>query len=239
LPLAHFVLQFGAPEYFSLVLMGLIWASVVSTGSALRAVAMVLLGILLGTVGTDVNTGAYRFVLVREMADGISLVAVAMGLFGVSEVIASVGKTTGTSRGSMKLGLRGILPTRAEMAGFGAPAGRGSAIGSAFGTLPGTGAAIASFMAYALEKRIRRVPDAFGRGQPRGIVAPEASNNAAAITGFIPTLTLGIPGDSVMALMLGAMIINGIMPGPSVVTDHPTLFWGVIASFIIGNVILV
>lgn len=239
LPLAHFALQFGAPDYFALVLMGLVGASIVSAGSARRAVAMVLFGLLLGTVGTDVNTGAYRFVLVPEMADGISLVAVAMGLFGVSEVIASVGRTGPAGGQGLKLGFRDILPRRDEMAGFTGAAARGSAVGSAFGALPGTGAAIAAFVAYALEKRISRNPGSFGAGQPRGVVAPESANNAAAITGFIPTLTLGIPGDSVMALMLGAMIINGIVPGPAVVTDHPTLFWGVIASFIIGNVILV
>lgn len=239
LPLSRLALQFGAPEYFSLVLMGIIGASVVSSGSVSRAVAMVFLGILLGLVGADVNSGAYRYVLVDEMADGISLVAVAMGLFGVTEVIASVGKLIGQGQSRPLLKLHDLLPTRAEMRLFPKPAMRGALIGSAFGTLPGTGAAIASFVSYALEKRISRHPERFGKGQPEGIIAPEASNNAAAITGFIPTLTLGIPGDSVMALMMGAMVINGIVPGPTVVTDHPTLFWGVIASFFVGNVLLV
>lgn len=239
LPLSRLALQFGAPEYFSLVLMGIIGASVVSSGSVSRAVAMVFLGILLGLVGADVNSGAYRYVMVDEMADGISLVAVAMGLFGVTEVIASVGKLIWQGKSRPVLKLHDLLPTRAEMRHFPKVAMRGSLIGSAFGTLPGTGAAIASFVSYALEKRISRYPERFGKGQPEGIIAPEASNNAAAITGFIPTLTLGIPGDSVMALMMGAMVINGIVPGPTLVTDHPTLFWGVIASFFVGNVLLV
>ncbi len=238
LPLSQFAVEFGATEYFSLVLMGLIGASVISNGSALRALAMMVLGILFGLVGSDVNTGAYRFVITPEFADGISLIAVAMGMFGVAEILNSVGSAR-KERITQVIEWSDLLPKRDEVRGFAGAASRGSALGAAFGALPGTGAAIASFVAYAAEKRISRTPEKFGTGEPAGLVAPEASNNAASITGFIPTLALGIPGDAVMALMLGGLIINGIVPGPGVVTEHPALFWGVIASFIVGNVILV
>lgn len=238
IPLAHFALRFGAPEYFSLILMGMIGASVVSNGSMMRALAMLSFGILLGLVGTDINTGLYRYVPMQELADGFSLVALAIGLFGVAEIIGTMSGGGSGAKLTLSKGWSQFLPNRKNMKGFMAPALRGSGIGSAFGTLPGTGAAIASFVAYALEKRISKTPERFGKGQQEGLVAPESANNAAAITGFIPTLTLGIPGDSVMALMLGAMIINGVVPGPSVVTDHPSLFWGVIMSFFVGNVLL-
>ena len=238
IPLAHFALRFGAPEYFSLILMGMIGASVVSNGSMMRAMAMLCFGILLGLVGTDINTGLYRYVPMQELADGFSLVALAIGLFGVAEIIGTMSGDGGGAKLTLSKGWSQFLPNRKNMKGFMGPALRGSGIGSAFGTLPGTGAAIASFVAYALEKRISKTPERFGTGQPEGLIAPESANNAAAITGFIPTLTLGIPGDSVMALMLGAMIINGVVPGPSVVTDHPSLFWGVIVSFFVGNVLL-
>lgn len=237
-PLAHFALKFGAPEYFALILMGMIGASVVSNGSVFRALAMLCFGVLLGLVGTDINTGMYRFVPVPELADGISLVALAIGLFGIAEILGTMDKDGSNDNVALKKGWAQFLPSRQTLSGFRGPAVRGSVLGSAFGTLPGTGAAIAAFVAYAFEKRISKTPDKFGTGQSEGLVAPESANNAAAITGFIPTLTLGIPGDSVMALMLGAMIINGIVPGPSVVTDHPSLFWGVIVSFFVGNVLL-
>lgn len=238
IPLAHFALKFGAPEYFSLILMGMIGASVVTNGSMLRALAMLALGIMFGMIGTDINTGVYRYVAMPEMADGISLVAMAIGLFGVAEIIGSATNGGGNRHASLKTGWAQFLPSRAIFKGFFGPATRGAAIGSAFGTLPGTGAAIASFVAYAGEKRLSKHSADFGKGEPSGLIAPESANNAASITGFIPTLTLGLPGDAVMALMLGAMIINGIVPGPSVITDHPTLFWGVVASFIVGNVLL-
>ncbi|WP_088625852.1 tripartite tricarboxylate transporter permease [Oceanicola sp. 22II-s10i] len=238
MPLARIALQFGAPEYFSLITLGMIGASVVSSGAMHRAIAMLVFGVLLGMIGTDVNTGAYRYVLIPEIADGISLVALAIGLFGVAEIISTPAGSRGGNAIALKTGWAQFLPNRETMRGFFAPASRGAGIGSAFGTLPGTGAAIASFVAYAVEMRLSRTPREFGKGKKEGLVAPESSNNAAAITGFIPTLTLGIPGDAVMALMLGALIINGIVPGPTVITDHPSLFWGVIASFIVGNVLL-
>ncbi|MBY6092305.1 tripartite tricarboxylate transporter permease [Maritimibacter alkaliphilus] len=238
IPLAHLALKFGAAEYFSLIVMGMIGASVVANGAMHRAIAMLAFGILLGMIGTDINTGQYRYVVIPELADGISLVALAIGLFGVAEIMCTPGQSRGGPTTALGRGWRQFLPERAMLGRLLPPATRGAGLGSAFGTLPGTGAAIASFVAYALEKRLSSEPGSFGKGREEGLVAPESANNAAAITGFIPTLTLGIPGDAVMALMLGALIINGIVPGPAVMTDHPTLFWGVIASFVVGNVLL-
>lgn len=237
IPMASIALRFGAPEYAMLVVLGLMAASLVGTGSQLRSLAMVLVGVALGLVGADATTGYYRFVPMPELADGISLVSLAMGLFGLSEIIRSV---TGEAprKTTIAVGLRDILPSRAEMREIRGPILRGAGVGSFFGALPGTGAAIASFMAYAIEKRVSRRPGRFGTGHLPGLAAPESSNNAAAQTGFIPTLTLGVPGDAVMALMIGALILNGIVPGPRLMVDQPTLFWGVIASFFVGNLIL-
>jgi len=237
IPMAAFALRFGAPEYAALVLLGLLAASLISSGSQLRGVAMVLLGLILGLVGSDVNTGFYRFVVVPTLADGISLIAVAMGLFGVAEIIRNIGQPRPAGL-LQPVTLRSMLPRREELREIVPPILRGSGVGSAFGALPGTGAAIASFMAYAVEKRVARRPGTFGKGALPGLAAPEAANNAASQTGFIPTLSLGIPGDALMALMLGALIINGIVPGPNLVSDQPGLFWGVIASFLVGNLIL-
>lgn len=237
IPMTTIALRFGAPEYAMLVVLGLLAASLVGTGSQLRSLAMVLVGLALGLVGADATTGYYRYVAMPELADGISLVSLAMGLFGVSEIIryAAAG-----DRGNLqpKIRMRDIFPKRAEAASLPGPILRGAGIGSFFGALPGTGAAIASFMAYALEKRFSRVASRFGKGHLPGLSAPESANNAAAQTSFIPTLTLGVPGDAVMALMIGALILNGIIPGPRLMVDQPTLFWGVIASFFIGNIIL-
>ena len=237
IPMAAVAISFGAPEYAMLVILGLLAASLIGTGSQVRSFAMVLVGIALGLVGADQTTGFYRFVAVPELADGISLVSLAMGLFGVSEIIrnATLRATPGPS---LALRLRDVLPTRSEARSLALPILRGTNIGSFFGALPGTGAAIASFMAYALERRVSRTPAKFGKGHLPGLAAPEAANNAAAQTGFIPTLTLGIPGDAVMALILGALILNGIVPGPRLMADQPDLFWGVIASFFVGNIIL-
>jgi TctA family transporter len=160
-----------------------------------------------------------------------------MGLFGVSEIIRNAG-VRHQRKAPVRVSLKHILPSRSQMRELRNPAIRGAAVGSAFGALPGTGAAIASFMAYALERRVSRKPDSFGKGNLAGLAAPEAANNAAAQTGFIPTLTLGIPGDAVMALIVGALILNGIVPGPRLMVDEPQLFWGVIASFFVGNIIL-
>jgi len=237
IPMATIAVRFGAPEYAMLVILGLLAASLIGTGSQLRSFAMVVVGVALGLVGADATTGFFRFVAVRELADGISLVSLAMGLFGVSEIIRQAATRT-AALNTPTIQMRDILPTRTEAASLAGPMLRGSSLGSFFGALPGTGAAIASFMAYALERRVSRRPQAFGTGHLPGLAAPESANNAAAQTSFIPTLTLGVPGDAVMALILGALILNGIVPGPRLMVDQPQIFWGVIASFLVGNIIL-
>lgn len=237
IPMTAIALRFGAPEYAMLVVLGLLAASLIGSGSHVRSFLMVLFGIALGLVGSDPTTGYYRFVALPEMADGISLVSLAMGLFGVSEIIRNASNRAPSSS-VVSVRMRDILPTRAEAKSLALPILRGTSIGSFFGALPGTGAAIASFMAYATERQVSRQPERFGKGHLPGLSAPEASNNAAAQTGFIPTLTLGIPGDAVMALMVGALILNGIIPGPLLMHEQPDLFWGVIASFFVGNIIL-
>ena len=237
IPMTHLALKFGAAEYTMLVFVGLLAASLIGSGSQLRAFAMVMVGVALGMVGADVSTGFYRFVPADSLADGISLISLAMGLFGLSEIMRNAGKPM-PRQSAIKLSMRDILPTGAELRQMATPVARGASIGSFFGALPGTGAAIASFMAYAVERRFSRRPESFGTGNLAGLAAPEASNNAAAQTSFIPTLTLGIPGDAVMALIIGALILNGIVPGPRLIVDQPQLFWGVIASFFVGNVLL-
>lgn len=238
IPMTVIALKFGAPEYAMLVIIGLLAASMIGTGSQIRSLAMVVLGIALGLVGADATTGYYRFVAMPELADGISLVSLAMGLFGVSEVIRHASRRAARGAPPLSVSMRDVIPTRAQAKSLIFPIMRGSSIGSFFGALPGTGAAIASFMAYALEKRFSRNPEKFGKGHLPGLAAPESANNAASQTGFIPTLTLGVPGDAVMALIIGALILNGIIPGPRLMADQPELFWGVIASFFVGNIIL-
>jgi len=236
--LAEFALLFGPAEYFSVMVLGLIAASVVSTSGAARGVMMVCLGILLGTVGVDVNSGETRFTGgIQELRDGVSLVVVAMGLFGIAEVMFSARGAT-RSYATEKIRLTQFLPTRAEWLRSIGPALRGSAAGSFFGTLPGTGQTVASFVGYALEKRISPNRANFGKGAIEGVVVPESANNAAAQTAFIPTLTLGIPGSTTMALMLGALMIHGITPGPRLIAEHPSLFWGLVVSFLFGNLFL-
>lgn len=231
-------LVFGPAEYFALMLLGLIAASAVGSGSPAKSLAMVVLGLLLGGVGTDVNTGLPRFTFgVPELMDGINLVALAMGLFGISEVITSI-RAGETGSINTRFNLRSMLPGRDEVRRSVCPVLRGTAIGSFFGAMPGTGAAIASFISYAVEKKVSREPERFGKGALEGVAGPEAANNSGAMTAFIPTLTLGIPGDVVMALMLGAMMIHGIQPGPLMVSENPAMFWGLIVSFGIGNLML-
>jgi TctA family transporter len=236
--LAKFALMFGPEEYFAVMVLGLVAASVVSTSGAMRGVMMVCLGILLGTVGVDINSGETRFVTgMPELRDGVSLVVVAMGLFGISEVMVSARGAT-RSYATERISMSNFFPTRSEWLRSIGPAVRGSAVGSFFGTLPGTGQTVASFVGYALEKRISPRGDKFGTGQIEGVVVPESANNAAAQTAFIPTLTLGIPGSTTMALMLGALMIHGITPGPRLISEHPELFWGLIVSFLFGNLFL-
>ena len=233
-------LQFGPAEYFSMMVLGLVAASTISSGSAVKGIAMVVFGILLGTAGSDIETGAARFAFdIPELYDGVSLVVVAMGLFGISEVIASIRTIRYGEVDSKSITFRSMIPTRDEVGRSWMPMLRGTSLGSFFGALPGTGGVIASFMAYAVEKKIARDPSRFGKGAIEGIAAPEAANNAADQTAFIPTMTLGIPGNVTMALLLGALTIHGIVPGPQLMTKHPDMFWGLIMSFWIGNVLLV
>lgn len=237
--IAALALQFGPAEYFAMMLLGLVAASTIAAGAPAKGLAMVVLGLLLGTVGTDVNSGVSRFHFgFPQLRDGISLVALAMGFFGIAEVINSVNRKPGAAIRE-KFTLRSMLPTRNDMRQSALPILRGTGVGSFFGALPGTGTSIASFMAYAMEKRVARDPSRFGKGAIEGIAAPEASNNAAAQTAFVPTLALGIPGCATMALMLGALIIHGIQPGPLFISQQPEMFWGLVVSFGIGNILLV
>jgi putative tricarboxylic transport membrane protein len=237
--IAAAALNFGSPEYFALMLFGLLAASMVGEGSVLRSLAMVVLGLLLGIVGTDINTGMYRFTFgFQELSAGISLVAITTGIFGVSEIIMNVGQIR---RGGNEIDIswRAILPTRADWRDSFMPMVRGTGIGAVIGALPGSGSALATFIAYGTEKRVARDPSRFGQGAIEGVTAPEAANNAAAQTAFVPTLSLGIPGDAVVAVMLGALILHGITPGPNLIAENASLFWGLTVSFLIGNVLLV
>ena len=236
-PMAEFALKFGPAEYFSLMVLGLVASIVLARGSLLHALAMILVGLVLGLVGTDVNTGVSRFAFgMPQLADGIGFVVVAMGVFGLGEIIANLEDET--ERSSSITTVTGLLPTRDDWRAITGPILRGTALGSVLGVLPGGGALLASFASYSLEKKISATPARFGQGAIEGVAGPESANNAGAQTSFIPMLTLGVPANPVMALMIGAMIIQGIQPGPAIVTEQPTLFWGVIASMWIGNVFL-
>ena len=237
--LAEAALQFGPAEYCSLMLLGLLAASTVGQGSPLKGVAMMVVGLIFGIVGTDVNSGSLRFTFdLPELEDGFGLIPIAMGLFAVAEVVKNAGSAS-ISAVTQKFGLRDQLPTREDWRRSFGPMLRGSGLGAFFGALPGTSGGMASFLSYAIEKRISRHPEKFGKGAIEGIAGPEACNNAGVGTAFVPTLTLGIPGDAIMALMLAALVIQGIQPGPQVMTGHPELFWGLIVSFWIGNIFLV
>lgn len=236
--IAAFALAFTSVEYFAVMLLGLAGAASVARGTRAKALAATVLGVLLGTVGRDVSTGVARFTLdLPDLIGGVGLVALAMGLFGFAEVASATDRTV-TDAGRGRIRMRDMLPDRHQWRASGAPFGRGAALGAVLGALPGTGPTIASFMAYAVEKRIARDPDRFGSGAIEGLVAPEAANNAAAQTAFIPTLTLGIPGTATMALILGALVIQGIQPGPTMLAENADLFWALVASFWIGNLFL-
>ncbi|MEG0412265.1 MAG: tripartite tricarboxylate transporter permease [Comamonas sp.] len=237
--IAEVGLKFGPAELFSMMVMGLVAASSMGTGSPIKGLAMVVMGVLLGMVGTDVNSGAARFTMdIPELMDGINLVALAMGLFGVAEVVRGIHGQDETQK-IEKVTLRSMIPTKQEMNRSYPAMLRGSALGSALGALPGVGPSIAAFMAYAIEKKVAKNPAEFGQGAVQGISAPESANNAAAQTAFVPSLSLGIPGDAVMAIMLGALIIHGIQPGPMLINEQPEMFWGLVVSFFIGNIMLV
>ncbi|MCC6949696.1 MAG: tripartite tricarboxylate transporter permease [Bradyrhizobiaceae bacterium] len=236
-PLTAVALEFGPPEYFALVTLGLISSVALAHGSIVKALAAIAIGILFGTVGADLYTGAPRFTFgVIELTNGFDFVAMAIGLFGIAEILRNLEGTQATSLVAKKIS--GLMPTRADLKASISPIFRGSLIGSAIGILPGGGAALASFLAYSVEKKLSDQPERFGRGAIEGVAGPESANNAGAQTSFIPMLTLGIPTNPIMALMIGVMMIQGIIPGPSVAVEQPTLFWGVIASMWVGNMML-
>src|SRR5690349_8332210 len=237
-PLADLALKFGPAEYFSLMVLGLVASVVLASGSLLNAIGMVLLGLLLGLVGTDVNSGAQRYTFdLPELADGINFVIVAMGMFGIGEIIRNL--EHGEDRNVLMKKVQGLMLNKDDFKRIIAPVLRGTFLGSALGILPGGGAMLASFASYSIEKKVSPNKANFGKGAIEGVAAPEAANNAGAQTSFIPMLTLGIPSNPVMALMIGAMIIQGIQPGPAVMTEQPALFWGLIVSMWIGNLFLV
>lgn len=237
--LARISIHFNSADYFSVMLFALVASSSAGEGSPLKGISMVLLGIALGFVGTDVTSGYYRFTFdIFQLTDGISLVALAMGLFGVVEILNSIGQKYTVRVDPKSITVRGMIPTLAEMRRSLMPTLRGSFFGSAMGILPGTGATIATFISYIAEKRIAKHPEQFGNGAIEGVAAPEAANNAAVQAAFIPTLSLGIPGDAVMAILLGAMLLHGVTPGPQLISEHPDMFWGLVASFWVGNVLL-
>jgi TctA family transporter len=237
-PLAEAALRFGSPEYFSLMLMGLVAAAVLTQGDIVKSLAMVAMGLLLGIVGTDVNSGIPRFTFdTNELSDGIGFVVIAVGVFALGEIISNLGADE--ERQVLSSKLTTLFPTRDDMRRCVGPILRGTGLGAFFGVLPGTGPAVASLSSYMLEKRLAADPSRFGRGAIEGVAGPEAANNADAQCKFIPMLTLGLPASGVMALMLGALTIQGIQPGPQVMTAKPDLFWGLIASMWIGNLMLV
>src|SRR5690242_13468967 len=238
-PLTKLALLFGPAEYFSLMCLGLIFAVVLAKGSVLKAVAMVVTGLLLSMVGSDLETGAGRMTFdIAELADGIGFANIAMGLFGFAEIVRNL-ELPAESRDIVKTKITGLMPTRQDLIDSAGAIVRGTVLGSLVGILPGGGAVIASFAAYTFEKKISKHPERFGNGAIEGVAAPESANNAAAQTSFIPLLTLGIPPNAVMALMVGAMTIHNIQPGPQVMTSNPTLFWGLIVSMWLGNAMLV
>ncbi|MER9024479.1 tripartite tricarboxylate transporter permease [Mesorhizobium sp. M0815] len=237
-PLTAIALRFGAAEYFSLMIVGLVSSVALAHGSIVKALAMVVLGLLLGLVGTDIYTGTPRFTLgIREYADGLNFVAVAVGVFGVAEILRNLENEH--ERSVLIRKISGLMPTREDFRRMAAPIVRGTIIGSALGILPGGGAILAAFASYTVEKRVSKSPGEFGKGAIEGVAGPESANNAGAQTSFIPMLTLGIPANPVMALMIGAMIIQGIVPGPNVAIEQPALFWGIITSMWIGNLMLI
>ncbi|MBU1337129.1 MAG: tripartite tricarboxylate transporter permease [Alphaproteobacteria bacterium] len=237
-PLAAVALTFGPAEYTSLMVLGLFASIALASGSLLKAFAMMLMGLLLGLGGQDIYTGAQRFTLnMIELIDGYEFIAIVMGMFGIAEVIRNLEDES--SRSVLSTKIKNLFPSRADLREMAAPVLRGTALGSILGILPGGGAMLSSFASYALEKKLSRKPETFGKGALAGVAGPESANNAGAQTSFIPMLTLGIPSNPVMALMIGALIIQGITPGPNVVTEQPVLFWGLIVSMWLGNLMLV
>ncbi|MGB6218201.1 MAG: tripartite tricarboxylate transporter permease [Castellaniella sp.] len=236
--LAQVAFKFGPAEYFSLMVLGLLAAVVMASGSLIKAVAMTVLGLALGMIGTDVNSGMPRFDLgILKLQDGLDFAVVAMGIFGLAEIMANLEQRERRVQITDKVGP--LYPNRREFRESWPASVRGTFLGSILGILPGGGAVLSSFASYTLEKKLAREPQRFGHGHPAGLAGPESANNAAAQTSFIPLLTLGIPGNAVTALMLGAMIIHDVQPGPRVMTAHPDVFWGLVVSMWVGNLMLV
>jgi putative tricarboxylic transport membrane protein len=236
-PLSRLALLFGAADYFSLMVLGIVFAVVLASGSILKAIAMITVGILLSTVGLDLETGEPRMTLgLDRLTDGIDFAVLAMGLFGFAEILRNLDDPE--PRETVRERIGRLLPNRADFKASSLPIARGTVIGAILGILPGNGAVLGPFASYTVEKRIAADPSRFGKGAIEGVAGPEAANNAGAQTAFIPLLTLGIPPNAVMALMVGAMTIHGVVPGPQVMTRNPDLFWGMIASMWIGNLML-
>jgi len=238
--LVKVALEFGPAEICSLMLLGLLAGSTLARGSPVKGVAMTVLGLMLGIVGTDIETGAERFTFgMTHLYDGIELIALALGLFGIGEFMNSVNQVSLVNTKYAKVRLRDMRPSKDDIKRSIFPMIRGTLVGSLCALIPGTGPTIASFVAYATEKKVSRTPELFGTGMIEGVVAPETSTHSSVQGDFIPTMSLGIPGDAVMALLLGALMIQGIVPGPQLISEHPDIFWGLVASFWIGNILLV
>ncbi|MBO0751791.1 MAG: tripartite tricarboxylate transporter permease, partial [Bradyrhizobiaceae bacterium] len=238
--LVKVALQFGPAEIFSIMLLGLLAGSTLARGSPLKGVAMTVFGLMLGIVGADLETGAERFTFgLTSLDDGVELIALALGLFGIAEFMNSINQTAPIDTKYSNVTLRDMRPSKADLKQSFFPMVRGTLIGSLCALIPGTGPTIASFIAYATEKKVSKTPERFGQGAIEGVVCPETSTHSSVQGDFIPTMSLGIPGDAVMALLLGALTIQGIVPGPQLITQHPDIFWGLIASFWIGNILLV
>ena len=237
--LVDIAFKFGPTEIFSIMLLGLLAGGTMARGSPLKGVAMTVVGLLIGIVGTDVNSGAARFTFgVPELTDKVELVALALGLFGVADFLRNVNRMHIVGSGT-KVRFRDMRPTKGELKQAFFPMLRGTLIGTLFGAMPGTGPTITTFVAYAVERKISKTPERFGHGALEGVASPEAASHSKTQVDFIPTMSLGIPGDAVMALILGALLIQGIQPGPQLISEHADLFWGLIASFWVGNILLV
>jgi TctA family transporter len=237
--LVQIAFKFEPAEMCSIMLLGLLVGATMSRGSPLKGIAMTLFGLLCGVVGTDVTSGTIRYSLgFSELSDGVELGALCMGLFGIADFLVNVNRMT-LNPGDAKVSMRDMRPTRRELKQAFFPMLRGTLVGTVFGAMPGTGPTITTFIAYALERKVSKTPDRFGKGAIEGVAAPEAASHSKTQVDFIPTMSLGIPGDAVMALLLGALIIKGIQPGPQLITEHRDIFWGLVASFWIGNVLLV
>jgi putative tricarboxylic transport membrane protein len=238
--LVRVALQFGPAEVCSLMLLGLLAGSTLARGSPVKGVAMTVLGLLLGIVGSDLETGLPRFTFgLTELSDGLGIAALALGLFGIAEFLNSINQTAAVDMKNSSVRMRDMLPTKDDLKRAVPAMLRGTLVGSLCALIPGTGPTIASFVAYATEKKLSKTPERFGHGAIEGVACPEASTHSSVQGDFIPTMSLGIPGDAVMALLLGALMIQGIIPGPQLIKEHPDIFWGLVASFWIGNILLV